>query len=534
MKIVSGETMQSLDRRTIEEFHIPGLVLMENAGRACVDTIISRYGCAPGKVALIFAGKGNNGGDGYVIARLLSDQGWTTEVYILAREDEIGGDAAVNLARLKNATVYFCPGKGELARFSERFSKASVLVDALLGTGLKSRVKEVFQDAINLINNAGPPVLAVDIPSGIDAGSGRILGDSVCADVTVTFAAAKFGNILFPGAEATGVLCVADIGIPKEVLDTASGGEFLDHATAGALLRKRSRQSHKGSFGHCLIIAGSTGKTGAAAMAANSAVRGGAGLVTVTGPASLNTIMEIKTTEAMTFPLPDQDKGFIGEAAHEELATLLEGKSALAIGPGLGTHPETSALVRRLVRETMLPVVVDADGLNALAEDVSVLLQRRTAHVIVTPHPGEMARLTGLTVAEIEADRLGVTTDFSRKYGVYVLLKGARSVIATPEGSIAINGSGNPGMASGGMGDVLTGLMVALLSQHYDPYTACRLGAFLHGFAADLAVAEKGETGLSATDVQERLPFAFNELMKYSEDYHDYRFRHNDKRNNLC
>ena len=510
MKIVSGEVMQMMDRRTIEEYGISGLTLMENAGRRCAEAIIKEFGQMAN--AVVVAGKGNNGGDGYVMARLLRGQGWHVTTFVLAEKDQIAGDARTNLDLLHDAAVVFCPDEGHLGRYVSAFREADVIIDALFGTGLKSPVRGTYAEAVDMINGAGKPVVAVDIPSGIDAGSGGVLGCAVKADMTITFAFAKLGHVLFPGAEHTGRLQVVDIGIAPEVAASSATYEFLDAAAVKPLLKKRERSAHKGVFGHCLIVAGSTGKTGAAAMAANSAVRTGAGLVTLAIPGSLNTILEVKTTEAMTLPLPDDGDGYLSRGAAEVVVGALAGKDALALGPGISWRPETSLLVRELVGGTDVPMVIDADGLNALSDDPSVLL-RRKGPLILTPHPGEMARLAGTTTSAVEADRLGTARAFAERYGVHLVLKGARTVIAAPDGRVAINGSGNPGMASGGMGDVLTGVLVALLGQGYDPFTACRLGAFLHGHAADLVAANKGEMGMSATDVQERLPFAIHNLV---------------------
>ena len=520
MKVVTTHTMQSIDQEAIAGHGIPGLVLMENAGRSCVEEITARFGAANGQRALIFAGSGNNGGDGYVIARLLAELGWSVKVAVLAEPARIQGDAATNLARLPAELVTFCSNGGELATLcGEEISRASLVVDALLGTGLRDDVSGIYLEAIELINASGLPVLSVDIPSGIHGTTGRILGRAVMADTTVTFAFAKLGNVLYPGAEFTGRLKVADIGIPARLMEEAPGYEFLNSVCMAPMLHRRDRMAHKGNFGHCLIIAGSTGKTGAAALAANSAVRTGSGLVTLAVAESLHPILEIKTTEAMTVPLPDAGTGYLGSSAFPAIDKLLGTRDAVAVGPGIDRRPGTVALVHKLVESIAAPMVIDADGLNALAEDLTVLHRKKSNSVVLTPHPGEMSRLVGSTVPDVEAIRFSVAQEFSRSYGVYLVLKGARTIVAAPDGTAAINGSGNPGMATGGMGDVLTGILVSLLGQGYSTWDACRLGVFLHGYAADMVAGEKGEIGMNATDVQEKIPYATNRLL--------YRARHN-------
>jgi NAD(P)H-hydrate epimerase len=512
MKVVTGETMQCLDRRAIGEFGVSGLTLMENAGRGCAEAIIAEFGAGPMLRAVIVAGKGNNGGDGYVIARLLKEHGWHVVTFILAPHDEIRGDARTNLDLLSETPVLFCQEQGGLDRYASTLREATVIVDALLGTGLSSKVEGTYAEAIGLINNAGKPVIAVDIPSGIDAATGRVLGCAVKADFTVTFALAKCGHLLYPGADFTGKLRIVDIGIPAEIIATAEGDEYLDAETVRLLLKRRSPSAHKGDSGHCLIVAGSTGKTGAAAMAANSAVRAGAGLVTLAVPASLNSVLEMKTTEAMTISIPDNDSGLFGDEAFIAILSAITGKDAVALGPGISLNPGIAMLVRDLVANVSQPLVIDADGLNALAEDPDVLFRKKSGVVILTPHPGEMGRLAALSTAEVECDRIGVARAFAVKYQIYLILKGARTIIAAPDGAVAINGSGNPGMASGGMGDVLTGVLAALLAQGYEPFPACKLGVFIHGYAADLVAADKGEIGISAVDVQERLPYAIKQV----------------------
>jgi NAD(P)H-hydrate epimerase len=431
-------------------------------------------------------------------------------VLLIAALDAVTGDAAANLARLERQGVTCAPeGPGGHA---ELFRGAALIVDALLGTGLKSEVSGGYGETIDLINAAGVPVVAVDIPSGIDAANGRVLGRAVRADLTVSFALAKLGNILQPGAELCGRLQVAEIGMPQAVVAAAPGCQFVDLACARELFRPRGAAAHKGVSGSCLIIAGSTGKSGAAAMAANSAVRTGAGLVTLAVPAGLNAVLEVKSTEAMTLPVGRREAGFFPAGALAELLLAARGKDAVALGPGLGGKAATVYLVHSLIASLPGPLVLDADGLNAVAAAPELLLSRRGRITLLTPHPGEMARLAGCSIARVEADRIGCARDFASRFGVYLILKGARSIVAAPDGSIAINGSGNPGMATGGMGDVLTGVVAALVGQGYPPFDACQLGAFVHGYAADLLAEQKKTQGMNATDVQELLPEALFRL----------------------
>ena len=514
MKIVTAHTMQALDRQAIDEHNIPGLQLMENAGRCCVDILVAQYGKQEDNRAVIMAGKGNNGGDGYVIARMLTLKGWNVKVYVLTDREQITGDAAVNLEKLPETMNSFCTCEGQLsALHKEEIIQADVIVDALLGTGLSSNVSGIYLEAIHLINESAKPVLSVDIPSGIHGTTGRVMGEAVRADSTVTFAFAKLGHILYPGAEYTGKLIVADIGIPATLMDLAPGYDLLTVGTVHSLLRPRARTAHKGDFGHCLIIAGSSGKTGAAALSANSAVRAGSGLVTLGVAESLHSILEMKTTEAMTVGLPDSETGHLSSSAFPAIEKLLAGKDAVALGPGLDRRPGTVSLVQTLIETIAAPLVIDADGLNAVSENISVLLRKKSENVILTPHPGEMGRLLGASIPDVEAVRISVAQEFANKYSVYLILKGARTIIASPSGMTAINTSGNPGMATGGMGDVLTGILVSLLGQGYSAWDACRIGVFIHGYAADLVAEDKGEIGIRASDVQEKLPYACNRLL---------------------
>jgi len=514
MKVVTAHTMQHLDRRAINDYGIAGQELMENAGQACAERIVRDFGLPGANYAVIVAGKGNNGGDGYVIARQLVQKGWQVQVIVLAERSEISGDALTMLELLPATLVSFCPKQGELtAHHATDLQRATVLVDALLGTGLNTDLQGVYREAVALINGAPAPVVAVDIPSGVHGTSGAILGQAVQADLTVSFACAKLGQLLYPGALQTGRLEVVDIGIPPHLLAEAPGYDYLDEPSVAPLLAPRDRQAHKGSFGHCLVIAGSTGKSGAAALAANAAVRTGAGLVTLACPASINPVLELKTTEAMTAPVPDNASGQLSDAALPLLEQLLASKDAVALGPGIDRQPQTISLVHRLVETITQPLVIDADGLNAVAEDIGLLQRKASPCLVLTPHPGEMARLLGTALPTAPEARIEVARQFAASHGVYLILKGARTIIAAPDGRLAINGSGNPGMASGGMGDVLTGVLTALLGQGFPPWQACRLGVFVHGLAGDRVATDKGEIGMHAGDVVEALPYAFKQLM---------------------
>ncbi len=513
MRLIRAEEMQAIDRQAIREIGIPGVVLMENAGRAATETFCRELSeLYPGPV-LVLAGKGNNGGDGYVMARLLAERGWQVKTLVLGSADDIVGDAAVMLEILQKLEmpISFINGEPEL-RSGVTATEPLIIIDALLGTGLKSTVRGLYVEAIEIINNSGVTVFAVDIPSGVDGSTGRICGVAVRADLTVTFDHAKIGHGSDPGAGCAGLLDVVDIGVPlsgRPQLD--SDVLLVDAAEAAALLPDRPVTGHKGRFGHLLLLAGSTGKTGAAALAGNAAVRGGSGLVTVAAPSAVHDILEVKLTEAMTCPLA-ADNGLISPRAQNQIAELLEGRQALAIGPGLGQSEGLAALLAWLLVSAELPTVIDADGLNLLVGQLGQLKQRSGAPVVLTPHPGEMARLSGLSIDVIEADRYRVATEFAAEHNVVLLLKGVRTIIAAPDGRVRINGSGNDGLASGGSGDVLTGLIGALLAQGVEPFSAAALAAWLHGRAAELVAEGQGTAGMAASDLLNQLPVARREL----------------------
>ncbi len=513
MRLISADEMQAIDRRAINVLGVPGVVLMENAGRAATEIFCREFsGCFSGSV-LVLAGKGNNGGDGYVMARLLAEQGWRVQTLVLGQAEDIQGDAAVMLAiqlKLELPTVFATDACSLRSSFAA--AEPLVVIDALLGTGLKSTVAGLYAEAIEMINSSGVPVFSVDIPSGVDGSSGRICGNAVQADLTVTFDHAKIGHGSFPGAGCCGDLEVVDIGIPRFGRpEPASKVLLVDPDAARDWLPPRLLSGHKGSFGHVLLLAGSSGKTGAAALAGAAAMRSGCGLVTAAVPASVHAILEMKLTEVMTSPLADQD-GILCLQAQPALEKLLEGRQALAVGPGLGQSAELKELIRWLVTETSLPLVIDADGLNLLAGQLECLKKRSGPPPVLTPHPGEMSRLCGLPIAEIEANRFQVAVDFAAEHQVVLLLKGARTVIAAPDGAVRINSTGNDGLASGGSGDVLTGLLAGLLAQRISSFDAAALAAWLHGRAAERIAMHQGTAGMAASDLLPQLPAARREL----------------------
>jgi ADP-dependent NAD(P)H-hydrate dehydratase / NAD(P)H-hydrate epimerase len=508
MELLTSEQMQAYDRQTIDELGIPGAVLMVNAGRAAVAELVKKYAdLAPGPV-LVLAGKGNNGGDGYVMALALKALGWQVQTLVLADRAQIAGDARLQLQALDDsgAEPAFVSTETELASRLEACREAALVVDAIFGTGLSSPVRGLAAVAIDWINRFAGPVLAVDIPSGVDASSGRICGVAVKADLTVSFAFAKIGQVVFPGVERVGELKVADIGIPQELAVKRNNPVRLETgATVRELFPLRPLTGHKGTFGHLLVIAGSAGKTGAAVLTAEAAMRVGAGLTTLAAPQPIQPVLAGKLLEVMTEAVGSGD-AFLGEGDLPRLQELGRDKQALAIGPGLGTAKTTLDLVCQLVTESNQPLVIDADALNAIATQRHLLKHVQNRQLVLTPHPGEMARLTGLSIGDIEADRIAVARQFALDHRLVLVLKGARTLTALPDGSVYVNSSGNPGMASGGMGDVLTGMIGGLLAQGVAPDMAARLAVFWHGQAGDDLAATMGDCGLLAGDLLRRLP----------------------------
>lgn len=515
MIIVTANQMQLLDRQTIESFGIPGRVLMENAGRGATQAFLQKiYSKGPGRVGVL-AGRGNNGGDGFVMARYLAQRDIEVTVFLLSTTDKVKGDAGENLKLLGpcKVDVVEIPDNRQFAAHESNMRHIPYWIDAILGTGLNSDVKGYFRQVIEFINSLDRAVFAVDIPSGLNADTGQPCGVCMQAEATATFAYAKIGHVIHPGVQYCGQVDVIDIGIPPTMADGAGiQQQLITGADIRNLLRPRVPDTHKGRTGHALVVAGATGKTGAAAMAATSALRAGAGLVTLGIPRTLNTILEGQVTEAMTLPLPDQQTGLLLEEAFDDIVKAAQDKQAMAVGPGLGTASHTRNLVYRVIKEIDRPLVIDADGLNNLAGRLGCLEGRKSATVL-TPHPGEMSRLTGMPTSQIQADRITAARKLAEQNRVHVILKGARTLVAAPDGMILINPTGNPGMAAGGMGDVLTGLVTGFLAQGHAALEACVLSVYLHGLAADM-LNRKAAWGYLATEVMDTIPLAIQSAME--------------------
>ncbi|MGH9666423.1 MAG: NAD(P)H-hydrate dehydratase, partial [Bryobacteraceae bacterium] len=482
MKVLTAAQMREIDRRTVER-GVPSLILMENAGHRVMEALAARLAPLDRQRIVVVCGKGNNGGDGLVVARQLLTRVKPRALHVVlaAKPEELQGDAAANYR------MFVAAGGGTVPEITAEMRCASLVVDALLGTGLKGAAAGRYPDLIRAMNAEFPlaRVVAVDTPSGMASDVGTSEGECVRADITVTFTAPKLGQVLSPNCDRVGELIVSAIGSAPELFEedasiTTALSQSKDFAH---LFEPRPCDSNKGMYGHLLVIAGARGKTGAAAMAGISALRAGAGLVTVASAESAIEAIGSHAPELMTDPLEETDDGAIGAVSLPALRKLVERKTVVAVGPGMGTDRRTVQFVRKLFASVKLPLVADADGLNALAGSD---FRASAALRVLTPHPGEMARLCAKTVAQVQADRLGVARSFAAERGVCLILKGNRTVIALPDGRVWINPTGSPAMATGGTGDILTGLIAGLLAQFpKDPETAVRAAVWLHGRAGE-------------------------------------------------
>jgi NAD(P)H-hydrate epimerase len=503
MKVVTASEMREIDRTTIKEFGISGLVLMERAGLAVAGRVAGLF---PSKRVLVLCGGGNNGGDGLVAARELFNRGAKAKVIMLAGKELLGPDCK---AQLKSALKMGVPVEFRKTLRSIDLH-GTVVVDAVLGTGLSRKVTGPLAALFAFVNKSGAPVVSVDVPSGISSDTGEILGKAVEADATVTFGLPKIGHLLHPGAACTGRLFVEDIGFPSRLLASEKiTTTLLTQSFIRGLILPRPACSHKGDYGHVLVVAGSRGRTGAAMLASRACLAAGAGLVTVGVPESLMDVFQAGVMEQMTLPLPDDGRGMLSEKAAGPILDFIRHKTdVVAIGPGIGVSNGTQTIVSELICKASVPLVLDADALNSIRGRTGLLKQSKSP-LVLTPHAGEMARLMGKAVRDIEKDRLNASKTFAKETGTWLVLKGAPTVIAGPEGQAFINSTGNPGMATAGSGDVLTGIISALLGQGLSPSDAAALGVYLHGMAGDMVAGQSGMQSLTASRIIGALPEAF-------------------------
>lgn len=515
--VLTAQEMREIDRLAIEKIGIPSMVLMENAGKRVAEVAFEILQQKQGKRVLILCGKGNNGGDGMVAARHLLSLGVSVDIALVGEKESLRGDAKIQFSILEKMDVsfFFITDIGDL----NRLNPGDVLIDALLGTGTSGQIQGLLPSVIEWINKQSSPVISVDIPSGIHSDTGACLGACVRACRTVTLAEWKRGLVLFPGKGCAGNVQVVDIGIPGSIVQHfPCKTYYLEEKDIRNWLPERVAHAHKGHFGKVLVLAGSTGMTGAASLTSLACLRAGAGLVLLGIPRSLNPILEVKLTEVMTRPLPETSEGTLSLTAESEIREWLEWADVLAIGPGLSRNPETAELVRRIVMNTSLPIVLDADGLNAF-EGQSVLFQKRKGFLILTPHPGELARLIsdpGVSSEKIDTERIEIARAWAKNGNAILVLKGAPTVVADLEGNVYVNSTGNSGMATGGAGDVLTGLIAGLLAQKLSPLYSALCGVYLHGLAGDLASKRIGQRALLAGDILDAIGNAFLTLEGHS------------------
>lgn len=506
MKIVTAAEMREIDRVTTEKFGVPSLTLMENAGAAVAEQVLRFW--HPGLRMVVICGKGNNGGDGFVVARLLAEKKKHVEVVLLADPADLKGDAAVMYSKLPvPATIVRSIEEWKSERVQQVLS-ADLYADAILGTGFKPPVSGLYAEAISFLNASRGKVIAVDIPSGADADAiGPQQGIIARANVTVTFTAPRPAHVFSPLTH--GPTHVAGIGSPDQAIVSSLHLNLIHPRDYAPLIGRRPPESNKGSYGHVLVVGGSLGKAGAAAMAGMAALRAGAGLSTVATAESALTNVAGFYPELMTEPLPETDAGTIATSAGVRIEELLKSMTVAAIGPGISRDPHTATLVRSLVAHHSIPMVVDADGLNAFEHHTGELSGKNRI-LVITPHPGEMARLVGRSVAEVQKDRLGIARQFAREHELIVVLKGHRTLVVQPDGEVWVNTTGNPGMATGGTGDILTGMVAAMIAQNpKDPMMAVCAAVHLHGLAGDVMSEILGEHSLVATDLLRGLPDAF-------------------------
>ncbi len=516
MKLLSASQSRELDRLSQEKYGVASYSLMTRAGEAVALAAMERYGEELRSGVLVVAGKGNNGGDGMVVARRLRQEGIAVRAVLLGKAAPVKGDAARALSDYLATGAKVVEAEAEETLARELSHRPGAVIDAVFGTGLKAEVAGLPRRAIEMINSLGVATIAVDIASGVNSDTGAVMGAAVRASMTVTFGFAKFGHVSYPGADNCGELRIAEIGFaPAAIDDIAPRGRFLEAADVRGLIARRPMNSHKGLNGHVMVIAAGRGKGGASLLTSRGALRTGAGLVTAAIPECVANIVASGQAELMTEPIPDRHGHFDADAAPGVLSALVEGKDALIVGPGIGVSEDTERLVEWLIAHGAAPerpMLLDADALNALSRLGCERLREARGPVVMTPHPGEMARLLGSSTGAVNADRITATRSLSERTGAVVLLKGARSVICGSEGEIYVNSTGNPGMGSPGMGDALSGMVGALMGQGLKPLDALAFGVFLHGYAADRVARRIGPVGYLTGDLIDEIPRALEAL----------------------
>lgn len=508
MKLATAQQMRNIDREAEEVYNIPGILLMENAGIKVASHVFGEDSSCSKKICII-CGKGNNGGDGFTAARHIYLKNKNVTVYLIGSCDRLKGDALVNytIADKMGIPIKSITGRDGLHELKNDVKSSDIVVDALLGTGTRGMVSGLYMDVINIINEYSSYVISVDIPSGVDADSGQILGAGVKANMTVTFVLPKLGLFSYPGANLAGNVVVEDISAPADLADKQDIHTWvLSCNDIGRFFPMRDRNSNKGNFGRVFIVAGSMGMMGAAAMCTLSALRCGAGLVEVGVPSCIQSQLAPLVMESMVTPLCDKD-GSISRLAEDDIIRSIEKSSSFAIGPGLSQGSDLLHILGRIIRESKVPGVIDADGLNLLSQNIDMLYSLNCP-LVLTPHPGEMARLIKKDAAYVQNNRIECAREFSIKYKVVTVLKGAGTVIASPGGDVFVNATGNAGMAKGGSGDVLTGMIASLMAQGIDPFEAAKAAVYIHGLAGDISCRDKGEYGMKAGDIIENIPYA--------------------------
>ncbi len=505
MKLLTAQQMREIDRAAITEYGIASLDLMERAGEGVADAVRMRFSPDDGAIVIV-TGKGNNGGDGFVAARLLIDAGYRVTILVLNDIDALSPDARANAERL-HVTPIVIPDENALVAHRPMLADAACIVDGILGTGLERDVDGIAKAAIDAMNAAGAPIVAIDIPSGLSADTGDILGHAINADLTVTFGCPKRGLFLREGLSLSGIVETIDIGLPSQAVEHAATDLFLiEPAMFAEAFAPREAQSHKGTFGTVALFAGSRGHLGAGILAGRAALRTGAGLVHYALPESAFVQFDANAPELMCDLIPDGGSAHFHPDGLEKALALVDAKTVAAIGPAIGTDPETASFLNVFVKGCDRPLVIDADGLNLLDRRS---LEGRRAATILTPHPGEMARLMHTSTSDVQDNRLVMAKTLSAETGAIVVLKGHGTIVAAPDGMAAINPTGNPGMATAGMGDALTGIIAAFLAQGVDAMTAAMAGVWCHGLAGDIAADHTSQRTLIASDVIEALPEVF-------------------------